>query len=253
MNRGKFIRLLNLYIDNEASAAEVREVEEALHREPAFRRIHDEYRQIQAATRALGAPFGREDTRVEAGANRAREWRAAAGAPRRGNATLAMRRVVFWCGGSLAACAALAVAFLGRPSSGHEGVDVAPVLAGIAEKQPETTEVQPQGVAERTSFAAPFAAQMRIDPFLIPSALGSGDPFSLDANLDFAKLSDAAPVFPSATNFTLQVPVLGGQEPLDFESLSKENRKLRLLLRRELGEQAPAEFRYLPARYPPQH
>lgn len=187
MNDKKFIQLLNLYIDGEATPVEAREVELAIESDPIRLRIYHDYCRIQTATRAMYAQFrGAEDGAMSeagvAGRIRAAGVRSAAARPGRvpGHP---FRRALFWAGGVAAACMAVAISFWSLPQ--FRGVPGAPLetaeAKGVSVPTLPTAAATPATAVAATSnstYTAPFAGAMRDDPYLI-GAGPAGDPFSL--------------------------------------------------------------------------
>ena len=248
MNHKKFIQLLNLYIDGEASPAEARDVQRAIENDPARRRIYHEYCRIQTATRAVYDQFrtAGEEARPEralVGRMRAAGVRSAAAHPGRGPGH-PFRRALFWTGGAAAACLALALAFWSMPHMGgpqeqaetaeSPGVSVptnAPAIAASAPAPAPTTTTP--------SYAAPLAGQVRIDPFLIQSTGPSGDPFSLASAARPIRFNDPEVVLSAVPSFAPARPVPAKLEPastsIDPARVAEQNRKLQAILRGEIA------------------
>jgi anti-sigma factor RsiW len=236
MNDKKFIQLLNLYIDGEATPPEAREVEHEIENNIARRRIYDDYRRIQVATRTLYSQFRRDGdgaSSTEAGLTgriRAAGVRTAAAA-RPGRASgHPFRRVLFWAGGAAAACLALAASFLSLPRFGGGSQQIQAVeTAGVSVP---TVEPAATAVAASSSYAAPFAATTRVDPYLAGDALPPGDPFSLAPSQRQNPFGDPELVLKFSPAYA---PVSDPSAPL---SEADRNRKLQAILR---GEVAPAQ------------
>ncbi|MBE2214032.1 MAG: zf-HC2 domain-containing protein [Opitutaceae bacterium] len=253
MNEKKFIQLLNLYIDGEATPPEAREVELEIENDPARRRVYDDYRRIQAATRALYAQFRRDDagTTTQAdptGRNRAAGVRTAAGA-RPGRASgYPFRRALFWAGGAVAACLALALSFWSLPRIGGGAPEPVQVVEATGLSVP-TIERAATAVAASTpsTYTAPFTSAMRVDPYLIGNTLPPGDPFSLTSSPRQNAFGDPDLVLsfpPALASFT---------QTMDTPSAEAERlRKLQSILRREQpkpdgkGQFVPVNLRQQP-------
>jgi len=242
MNDKKFIQLLNLYIDGEATPVEVREVQTQIENDPARRRIYHEYCQIQTATRAIYAQFRRDGVSAQSEAGRTGPVRAAgvrSAAAHPGHVSgRPFRRALFWAGGAAAACLAVALAFWSLPQANgpQRQIEVAEAT-GVS--VPTAVPAVAIAAALPSSYAAPFASETRADPFLIRAASPDSDPFALapasrqsgfgDTEFEL----DPVPAI-QAARFAL---VMG---PIDPARVAEENRKLKAILRGEIAPQSQA-------------
>jgi anti-sigma factor RsiW len=144
MNEDRFIELLNLYVDQQLSAAESAELEVAIKQSPARRRTYQQYCRMQKACTQL---FEHERSAAPASGALARELAAAE------------RKVVnfpslttsrsYWRGGySIAAVAAAAcVAFVVvRQNNDHQQTQAGSDVAAVASPSAPTTVVAAQSI-----------------------------------------------------------------------------------------------------------
>lgn len=242
MNEKKFIQLLNLYIDGEATPPEAREVELEIESNPARRRVYDDYCRIQAATRALYGQFRREDVSTSTEAGQAGRIRAAGvrhAAARPGHASGSpFRRVLFWAGGAAAACLALAVAFWSLPRTGGEVGSVQTADApGVSVPTVESDATAVASTSPAT-YTAPFASTMRTDPYLVGDALPPGDPFALTSAPRQNAFGEPDVVLDFSPAFTSSGGVAG-----DPAAETQRIRKLQSILQREAQ---PAQGQFVP-------
>lgn len=242
MNHKKFIQLLNLYIDGEASAIEAREVEHEIEHDPARRRIYHEYCRIQAATRTVYHQFqsaaGSARHEVGAGRLRAVGVRTAAALPGRVSGP-PFRRVVFWASGAAAACFAVAVAFWSLP---HAGAPERKVQTAAPQGVSVPTVEAPTAVAATASpsgtYAAPLAAESRSESFLTQTTVTAGDPFALTAPPHMTTFGDPELVLSAVPSYEVSRFVPASAGPIDPARVAEQNRKLQAILRSGIARDA---------------
>lgn len=259
MNHKKFIELLNLYVDGEASPLEAREVEHEIAHDPARRRIYNEYCRIQVATRAMYDQFrtAAEEARPEARLSsrlRAAGVRSAVAQPGRVPGP-PFRRFVFWAGGAAAACMALALAFWSMPRAGapqptvetaeSTGVSV-PTIAAAPVAVAAT-----QAPADAGSYTAPFAAGSRADPYVIGGLAPAADPFVLSPSLRPSDFGDPEVILSGVPSFEAARFSPAGLA-IDPARIAEDNRRLQAILRNGIAPQSRPAAPIVPVNYRPQ-
>lgn len=186
MNDRKFYALLNLYLDGQLDSADAVEFEHEILQRPDRRRVYSDYCRIHRATRLVYDSFRsaaternfeqspvQGDPRDPVGLRKPHWVR-----PPRGHRRF-FRPMAYWATGLAAACASVAVAVITIQRHFHGGTSIAPTVA-IAAETPAVlipAEVVAPQQRENGSFAAPFAAELRLDPYV--SRGQTSDPFGL--------------------------------------------------------------------------
>ncbi|HEX2100916.1 MAG TPA: hypothetical protein VHF69_09640 [Candidatus Synoicihabitans sp.] len=184
MNDRRFIELLNLYVDQELSEVEARELEQEIAHRPERRQVYSQYCRMQRACVTLFEQQNAPVPRVTELAEAAHNPPAAAPAirifdaplqPARSHGSRSLWPVFAWSGGALAATAAVVTVLLVRqpavgpvaPTPAVALVETAPVAAPIALAEAAST---PAKTAD--SYQPIFRVNLRAT---------NGDPFSSNA------------------------------------------------------------------------
>ncbi|MGH8018124.1 MAG: anti-sigma factor family protein [Opitutaceae bacterium] len=177
MNQRKFLHLLNLYIDGEIPSSEAAELEKEIIANPRRRKIYDDYCRIHRATRLVYERF-----REAAASPCVESVRLFQDASSHAVAQHESRR--WWMSpswltliGGGAAAASIALAFMIGGSDPRVSVTPPDGLAANAASTEAISEEAPADV----TFAAPFAAPVRSDPYLAQEPVDRASPFSIDS------------------------------------------------------------------------
>lgn len=234
MNDKKFIQLLNLYIDGEASPAETLEVQRQIDSDPARRRIYHDYCRIQTATRSLYEQFrvGRDDEQSGTGSINA----SSTVPPRRTavstgwSAGRPFRQATYWAGGAAAACLAITLAYWSIPRQGDPRATQQVVeVPGLSIQTTTTIAAVPEPAATEPSYSAPFSPATRADPYV---RLGgqAADPFSLSPSPRASDFGGPALVL-NPVPAVAPVSFVPAVWPNDPQGVEEQNRKLPAILR----------------------
>ncbi len=158
MRKKRFLNLLNLHLDAEISPSDAAELERAIATNGELRRIYEEYRRLNQATRLVYARFQTAASLHGEPAMRGIQ-RSLQGPvielPRGRARRFPWRRITIW-GSMAAACALVLGGFLVV-----EERSAAPIVA--AESAPVAALPQPD---EPASFAGASSVSVRVDPYL---------------------------------------------------------------------------------------
>lgn len=169
MKTDQFRKLLNLYIDGELEPSTASELEHEILANPAHRRIYDEYCRIHRATKMVYDRF--RNAAPPRSPDEARTFHSDVQAPfeRRSSGLARWGRVHYfaWAGAGAAACLSLFVFYRGTQTGAQP-------IASTGAAAPAAAQVS----AASETIPAPFAGEMRIDPYLTELPALRPNPFS---------------------------------------------------------------------------
>lgn len=176
MKEKKFFLLLNLYIDGEISPSDAGELEQEIMRDPRHRRVYDDYCRIHRATKLVYDRF-RQAAKTQSPETvrlfqPAAEGLSHAATESRGVQSRRSLRISLFAAGAAAACA---FGFFIT----HYNLGSSPVAKADSSADSSDTAVVAEETDSPASYAAPFAAEVRADPYLPQTPSTRTNPFAM--------------------------------------------------------------------------